>query len=58
MVDDLRELQVRPGDRVMVASENSVALGAILFAIGKLDAWAIVVNPRLSARELEQIRIP
>ena len=58
VVDDLRELQVRPGDRVMVASENSVALGAILFAIGKLDAWAIAVNPRLSARELEQIRIP
>lgn len=53
---DLRELQVRPGDRVMVASENSVALGAILFAIGKLDGWAIAVNPRLSARELEQIR--
>jgi acyl-CoA synthetase (AMP-forming)/AMP-acid ligase II len=53
---DLRELQVRPGDRVMVASENSVALGAILFATGKLDAWAIAVNPRLSARELEQIR--
>jgi long-chain acyl-CoA synthetase len=53
---DLRELQVRPGDRVMVASENSVALGAILFAIGKLDAWAIAVNPRLSAREIEQIR--
>jgi long-chain acyl-CoA synthetase len=53
---DLRELQVRAGDRVMVASENSVALGAILFAIGRLDAWAIAVNPRLSARELEQIR--
>ena len=53
---DLHALQVRPGDRVMVASENSVALGAILFAIGKLDAWAIAVNPRLSARELEQIR--
>lgn len=53
---DLREFEVRPGDRVMVASENSVALGAILFAIGKLDAWAIAVNPRLSARELEQIR--
>jgi len=53
---DLRELQVRPGDRVMVASENSVALGAMLFAIGRLDAWAIAVNPRLSARELEQIR--
>jgi long-chain acyl-CoA synthetase len=53
---DLRELQVRPGDRVMVASENSVALSVILFAIGKLDAWAIAVNPRLSARELEQIR--
>lgn len=53
---DLRALQLRPGDRVMVASENSVALGAILFAIGRLDAWAVAVNPRLSAREIEQIR--
>lgn len=52
---DLTALAIRPGDRVMVASENSVALGAMLFAAGTLDAWAIPVNPRLSGRELDQI---
>ena len=51
----LRALGVRPGDRVMVASENSVALGAMLFAASKLDAWGIATNPRLSARELDLI---
>ena len=48
-------LGIRPGDRVMIASENSVALSAFLFAASKLDAWPISVNPRLSARELDQI---
>ena len=52
---DLARLGVRPGDRVMVASENSVALGAMLFAASKLDAWGIATNPRLSARELDLI---
>src|SRR3954469_17661034 len=52
---DLADLGIRPGDRVMIASENSVALGAILFAASKLDAWGIAVNPRLSAREIDQI---
>jgi long-chain acyl-CoA synthetase len=52
---DLVRLGVRPGDRVMVASENSVMLGALLFAASKLDAWGIATNPRLSARELDLI---
>ena len=52
---DLTRLGVRPGDRVMVASENSVMLGALLFAASKLDAWGIATNPRLSARELDLI---
>jgi long-chain acyl-CoA synthetase len=53
--DDLSRLGVRPGDRLMIASENSVALGALLFAASKLDAWGIATNPRLSARELDLI---
>lgn len=53
---DLREFGVRGGDRVMIVSENSVALAAMLFAVGKLDAWPIAVNPRLSAREMDLIR--
>src|SRR5260370_7483930 len=39
----------------MIASENSVALGAMLFAASKLDAWGIAVNPRLSEREIDLI---
>src|SRR5262249_32715262 len=42
-------------DRVMISSENSVMLGALLFAASKLDAWGIAVNPRLSTRELDLI---
>jgi long-chain acyl-CoA synthetase len=51
----LADLGIRPGDRVMIASENSVALGALLLATSKLDAWGIPVNPRLSAREIDLI---
>lgn len=53
---DLTALGIRPGDRVMIASENSVALSALLLASSKLNAWGICVNPRLSARELDQIQ--
>jgi acyl-CoA synthetase (AMP-forming)/AMP-acid ligase II len=55
VVADLSRLGIRPGDRVAVAAENSVALAALVFACSRLDAWAIVANPRLSARELDQI---
>jgi acyl-CoA synthetase (AMP-forming)/AMP-acid ligase II len=54
--DALRELGVRAGDRVMIVSENCIALVCLLFATSRLDAWAIVANPRLSPRELDQIR--
>jgi acyl-CoA synthetase (AMP-forming)/AMP-acid ligase II len=49
-------LGVRPGDRVIIVSENCIALAALLLAASRIDAWAIVANPRLSARELDQIR--
>ncbi len=52
----LRSLGIRPGDRMMIVSENSIALTALLLAASRIDAWAIVVNPRLSPRELDQIR--
>lgn len=53
---DLAALDVRPGDRLMLVSENSIQLAILLLAASRLDVWAIVVNPRLSARELDQIR--
>ena len=52
----LGELGIRPGDRVMIVSENCISLACLLFAASRLDAWAIVANPRLSPRELDQIR--
>ena len=54
--DALRALGIRAGDRIMITSENCIALACLLFAASQIDAWAIVVNPRLSPRELDQIR--
>jgi acyl-CoA synthetase (AMP-forming)/AMP-acid ligase II len=47
---------VRPGDRVMIVNENSLALAVLLFAAADMDAWPVIVNARLSAREVDQIR--
>jgi long-chain acyl-CoA synthetase len=54
--DALRALGIRAGDRIMLVSENSIPLACLLLAASRLDAWAIVANPRLSPRELDQIR--
>ena len=51
----LSSLGIRAGDRMIIVSENCIALAALLLATSRLDAWAIVANPRLSARELDQI---
>jgi long-chain acyl-CoA synthetase len=52
----LRDLGVRPGDRVMVVGENCVAQVALIFAAADLDAWIVNVNARLSADEIASIR--
>src|SRR5580704_8450610 len=52
----LRSSGVRPGDRVMIVCENCRAFVAILFALASLDAWPVLVNARLSAREIDEIR--
>jgi len=52
----LEVLGIRAGDRMMIVSENCIALAALLLAASRIDAWAIVVNPRLASRELDQIR--
>jgi len=49
-------LGVRPGDRVMIVCENCRAFVAILLALAEVDAWPVLVNARLSAREVDQIR--
>jgi acyl-CoA synthetase (AMP-forming)/AMP-acid ligase II len=52
----LKLYDIRPGDRVMIVSENSLALVALILATSEIDAWSVVVNPRLSDREIDLIR--
>jgi acyl-CoA synthetase (AMP-forming)/AMP-acid ligase II len=49
----LQEAGVRPGDRVLLVAENSVALAICILAASRLDAWSATVNARLSAREID-----
>jgi long-chain acyl-CoA synthetase len=52
----LRERCVRPGDRVMIVCENCRVFVAVLMAVASLDAWPVLINARLSPREIDQIR--
>jgi long-chain acyl-CoA synthetase len=52
----LSSLGIRAGDRMIIVSENCIALAALLLATSRLDAWAIVASPRLSAHELDHVR--
>jgi long-chain acyl-CoA synthetase len=52
----LADSGIRPGDRVMIVCENCRALVATLLALAGLDAWPVLVNARLSAREVDEIR--
>jgi long-chain acyl-CoA synthetase len=52
----LLEQNVRPGDRVMLVCENCRVFVALLLAITAIDAWPVLVNSRLSAREVDEIR--
>jgi long-chain acyl-CoA synthetase len=46
---------VRGGDRVLIVGENCPALLALLFGVAALDAWVVIVNARLSPREIDLI---
>jgi len=52
----LGEHDVRPGDRVMIVCENCRAFVAVVMAVAALDAWPVLINARLSAREVDEIR--
>ena len=52
----LRQQGVDVGDRVMIVSENCVAQIAMMFAATSLGAWPMVVNARMSAREVDALR--
>ena len=50
-----RELGVRPGDRVLVVCENSRAAAVALTAAERLRAWAVPLNARLTAAEVDKL---
>jgi long-chain acyl-CoA synthetase len=52
----IRESGVRPGDRVMIVGENCREFVALLLATTAMDAWPVLVNARLSPREVDEIR--
>jgi acyl-CoA synthetase (AMP-forming)/AMP-acid ligase II len=52
---EMSRLGVRPGDRVMIVCENSIAGIVLMYATSRLDAWAVMTNARLGQRELESI---
>ena len=51
----LHKSGVRPGDRVMIVGENCRAFVTILLATAGMDAWPVLVNARLSPREIDEI---
>ncbi|MEX0759062.1 MAG: AMP-binding protein [Tistlia sp.] len=53
--DRLRRAGVRAGDRVVILNENSIPAAAFLFACSRLDAWAVPLNARLAAPEVERL---
>ncbi len=52
----LEQSGVRPGDRVMLICENCCAAVAIFLALNLCGAWPVIVNARLSDREIDEIR--
>ena len=51
----LLEQGIRPGDRVMIVGENCRAVVALYLAICGMNSWPVIVNARLSNREVDQI---
>jgi len=51
----LQDLGVRAGDRVVVVAENCAAVGVLALACSRLDTWFCVLNARLSPREVDGI---
>jgi len=53
----LRGRGVRPGDRVLLVSENCITQVALIFAASTVGAWIVNLNPRLSAPEIDAIQL-
>lgn len=49
----LTQAEIRSGDRVAILGLNVSVTAAFVFAAHELDAWPAIVNPRLSAPEVD-----
>lgn len=54
-ISELRALGVRPGDRLVIVSENSVSIPVLLMATSRMDAVSVPVNARMTGPELAKI---
>ncbi len=50
---ELRALQVRPGDRVLVVAENCPEHAALILACSRLGAWSCGANARMAPAEID-----
>jgi long-chain acyl-CoA synthetase len=51
----LQKSGIRRGDRVMLVCENCTASVVVYLACTAIGAWPVIVNARLSAREIDEI---
>jgi acyl-CoA synthetase (AMP-forming)/AMP-acid ligase II len=56
MAQHLSDVGLSGGHRLLIINENAIAAVVALFAASKLDAWAVMVNARLTAPEIDRIR--
>jgi len=56
VTDELKRLGIRGGDRVLLVGENGLSLITLIMAVSECDAWPVIVNARLSAREIDLFR--
>lgn len=50
---ELRQLAVRPGDRVLVVAENCPEHAALILACSRVGAWSCGVNARMAPAEVD-----
>src|SRR5260370_10536358 len=53
----LQSLGIRPGDRMMIVSENCIALAGLLLAASRIDAWAVAGLKRFDRGSLRLIAV-
>ena len=56
LAEDFEARGLEAGDRVMIVMENSLAGAVAMLAAARLGAWAVPLNARLTAREVDAIR--